>query len=55
MPREISSYRSGIRSGDEIGRLSEDFDRMAGQVEQNILDLKESVERQERFVSSFYP
>lgn len=47
------SYRSGIRSGDEIGRLSEDFDRMAGQVEQNILDLKESVERQERFVSSF--
>lgn len=55
--REIAqgnfSYRSGIRSGDEIGRLSEDFDRMAGQVEQNILDLKESVERQERFVSSF--
>mgnify|MGYP005806994199 CR=1 FL=1 len=55
--REIAegnfSFRSGVRSGDEIGRLSEDFDRMAGQVEQNILELKESVERQERFVSSF--
>ena len=55
--REIAqgnfSFRSNIRSGDEIGRLSEDFDRMAGQVEQNILELKESVERQERFVSNF--
>lgn len=55
--REIAqgnfSFRSNIHSGDEIGRLSEDFDRMAGHVEQNILDLKEAVERQERFVGSF--
>ena len=55
--REISggtlSFRTNIRSGDEIGSLSEDFDRMAEQIETNVRKLEQAVERQERFVGSF--
>lgn len=55
--REIAdgnfSFRSGIRSDDEIGRLSQDFDRMADRIEENVQMLEESVKAQERFVSSF--
>lgn len=55
--REIAdgnfSFRSEIRSDDEIGQLSQDFDRMADRIEENVQMLEESVKAQERFVSSF--
>ena len=55
--REISggnlSFRTNIRSGDEIGSLSKDFDRMSEQIEANVRELEQAVERQERFVGSF--
>ena len=55
--REIASgnlgYRSGIRSEDEIGDLSRDFDRMADQVEENMLRMKEEADRKERFMGAF--
>lgn len=45
--------RLKIRSKDEIGMLSEDFNLMADKLEQNITELKEAKERQEDFVGSF--
>lgn len=55
--REISggnlSFRTNIRTGDEIGSLSEDFDRMSEQIGNNVRELEQAVERQERFVESF--
>lgn len=55
--KEIASgnlaYRSKISSNDEIGSLSSDFDTMAEQVEKSVLELKSSMERQERFMGSF--
>lgn len=55
--REIASGnlsgRTGIRAGDEIGRLAADFDRMAEQVEESFKELKASMERQERFIGNF--
>lgn len=45
--------RVRIQSRDEVGTLSEDFNRMAAQLEQHIQQLRQSVERQERFVGSF--
>ena len=55
--REISggnfSFRTNICSGDEIGSLSKDFDRMSEQIENNVRELERAVERQERFVGSF--
>lgn len=54
------SSRLRIRAKDEIGLLSEDFNQMAAQLEENekqresyIEQLHQSVERQERFVGSF--
>lgn len=55
--REIASgnlrYRSDIRSDDEIGALSRDFDRMAQQVDENMTALREEAEKRERFMSAF--
>ena len=52
--------RVRVRSQDEIGMLSEDFNAMAERLEANaeqmdayIAELRQSVERQERFVGSF--
>lgn len=45
--------RLKIRSKDEIGMLSEDFNLMADKLERNITELKEAKERQEDFVGSF--
>ncbi len=55
--REISkgnySVRSKVRSHDEIGVVSREFDKMAAKIEENIKELNEAVLRQERFVGSF--
>lgn len=47
------SKRSRIRSNDEIGQLSRDFDAMAEKLHSNIHSLEEEMERQERFMGSF--
>lgn len=55
--REIArgnlSFRAGIRSDDEIGRLAEDFDHMAKRIQKNVGELEAAVERQEQFMGSF--
>lgn len=45
--------RSRIRSRDEIGQLSRDFDTMAEKLHTNIHSLEAEMERQERFMGSF--
>lgn len=47
------SFRTRIRSGDEIGQLAEDFDTMAAQVEESFSALQAAMARQERFMGSF--
>ncbi len=47
------SSRVRVRSEDEIGAVSEDFNAMAAQMEAAIAELRGAVERQERFVGSF--
>ena len=55
--REIASgnfaSRVKVRSEDEIGAVSEDFNLMAEQMEKTVKELHQAVERQERFVGSF--
>lgn len=55
--RDIASgnlaSRSKIKSNDEVGKLSEDFDIMAHQVEKSVLGMQESLKQQERFMGSF--
>lgn len=47
------SYRTNMNSSDEIGVLSEKFDDMAEQIENNIALIKASAEQQEMFVGAF--
>lgn len=47
------SSRVPIRSEDEIGDVSQDFNAMAERMEKTVLELHQAVERQERFVGSF--
>ena len=47
------SRRSRIRSGDEIGQLSRDFDAMTEKLQGNIQALEVQMERQERFMGAF--
>ena len=47
------SSRVRITSNDEIGAVSADFNAMAEQMEKTVLELRRSVDRQERFVGSF--
>lgn len=47
------SYRAPVRSRDEVGQLASDFNRMAGQLEQNINRIQESMALQERFMADF--
>jgi signal transduction histidine kinase len=42
-----------IQSGDEIGKLSKDFNKMAVKIEQMVEELKEASIRQEDFIGSF--
>ena len=55
--RELSSghYDSRVnsKSHDEIGQLGSDFDNMAEKLEDNITELRMSMEQQERFMGSF--
>ncbi len=45
--------RSGIRSRDEFGQLSRDFDAMADQLQKSIHDLEAQMQRQEAFMGAF--
>lgn len=47
------SMRITKKSGDEIGMLTEDFNKMAQAVEQNICELELAAKRQEDFTASF--
>lgn len=47
------SYRCGIKSGDELGQLSRDFDAMASKLEENMEQMQDTVHRQEEFMGSF--
>lgn len=55
--REIASgnydYRSKIKSNDEIGAVSRDFDQMADHLQSSIEELQESMERQNLFIGNF--
>jgi len=47
------SRRAKVYSEDEVGKAARDFNAMAEILESNISELRELVERQERFVGSF--
>lgn len=47
------SFRSEIRTPDEIGDLSREFDHMADRVEQSMEEIRDSMRRQEEFMGSF--
>lgn len=47
------SYRCGMKTGDELGQLSRDFDSMASKLEENMEQMQDTVHRQEEFMGSF--
>ena len=47
------AYRVNARSQDEIGQLSQDFNAMAAQLEQDVTELQDAMQRQEQFMGSF--
>ena len=47
------SYRSKIKSQDEVGELATAFDNMAEKLEKNITLLKEAAEQKEQFMGAF--
>ncbi len=47
------SCRTGLHSRDELGLVSARFDEMAERVEANVTELKEAIQRQERFMGNF--
>lgn len=47
------SSRSEVRSDDEVGSLSKDFDLMAVQIERSVEGMRDSLARQQRFMGSF--
>ena len=47
------SSRTPVRSEDEVGAVSRDFNLMAEQMEKTVRELHQAVERQERFIGSF--
>src|SRR5699024_3746920 len=44
---------TGVHTGDEIGALSEDFDRMAAAVQEKVAALELSVQQREDFMGAF--
>lgn len=53
MARGELEQRVPVRSSDEIGALSEDFNWMAQRLSENVAELVESTRRQEEFTASF--
>ena len=55
--REIAegnlSYRTNIRSNDEIGELSRNFDKMTEELDNNVTLLREAAEEKDRFMGAF--
>lgn len=47
------STRSGIRTNDEFGQLSRDFDAMTDRLQENIEKLESEMQRQEAFMGAF--
>ena len=47
------ALRTGVHTGDEIGALSEDFDRMAAAVQEKVAALELSVQQREDFMGAF--
>ncbi len=47
------SVRADIKSDDEVGKLAENFNLMAGSVEENVEELKSMIHRREQFVADF--
>lgn len=47
------SYRARVYSADEVGMLARDFNIMAKKIESNVGELRDAMERQERFMGSF--
>jgi signal transduction histidine kinase len=47
------STRVNLQTGDEIGAVGADFDTMAKKMEETVSQLRQSMERQERFIGSF--
>lgn len=47
------SVRSNVRSADEFGQLSRDFDAMADKLQENIGQMQEEMQRQEAFMGAF--
>ena len=45
--------RARVSSGDEIGELAADFNRMADAIEKNVQELEDAARRQEDFTASF--
>ena len=46
-------YRARLVSGDELGQLTEDFNRMANALEDTIIKLEEEIRAREDFVGAF--
>lgn len=46
-------YRAEVKTKDEFSELSNDFNAMADKLEENIIELQNSVQRQETFMGSF--
>ena len=47
------AYRAKVISDDEMGQLTEDFNKMANSLEENITKLEESVKTREDFIAAF--
>ncbi len=47
------TVRSGLRTGDEFGQLSRDFDAMADKMQESISRLEGELDRQEAFMGAF--
>ncbi len=47
------SYRAKVISDDEMGQLTEDFNKMANALEENINELEEGVKAREDFIAAF--
>ncbi|MBQ7918612.1 MAG: HAMP domain-containing histidine kinase [Lachnospiraceae bacterium] len=46
-------YRAKKISNDELGKLTEDFNRMAGALEENVDKLKQEIQAREEFIGAF--